>query len=187
MEVAVKVMDCTDDDACGFERVYNEVSLLQHSQHFSKLSNSRHCLEPQGVDNAARHVGKMTCSATALTPVALCLVAMSRLSLQVVSLEALRGQPSVVPLLEYGVTCSLNGSRQWVLVFPRYASSMREWRLKKGSRGLAPQDLPVYLRLFMQVCVHSPTSAPDCGCFGMSTAGDGSSRSRWNHGPYSLL
>jgi hypothetical protein len=25
MKVAVKVMDCTDDDACGFERVYNEV------------------------------------------------------------------------------------------------------------------------------------------------------------------
>jgi hypothetical protein len=71
---------------------------------------------------------------------------------QVVSLEALWGQPSVVPLLEYGVTCSLNGARQWVMVFPRYASSMREWRLRRSGRGLVPQDLPIYLRLFMQVC-----------------------------------
>lgn len=95
------------------------------------------------------------------------------LSLQVVSLEALRGRASVVPLLEYGVTCSLNGSRQWVLVFPRYASSMREWRLRRG-RGLAPQDLPVYLHLFMQVgraCVDSSRGCCGGGCWG--TAGMG--------------
>jgi hypothetical protein len=67
------------------------------------------------------------------------------------SLEALRGQPCSVPLLQYGVTSTLSGSRQWVLVFPRYAASLREWRLKWRGRGLQQQDLAVYLGLFLQV------------------------------------
>lgn len=71
--------------------------------------------------------------------------------LQVASLDALRGQASVVPLLEYGVSSSISGTRQWVLVFPKYAGSMREWRLRWRGKGLDTQDLPVYLRLFIQV------------------------------------
>lgn len=71
---------------------------------------------------------------------------------QVASLEAMRGHPAVVPLLEYGITSSISGGRQWVLVFPRYAGSLREWRLKWRGRGLDARDLPVYLRLFLQVC-----------------------------------
>lgn len=63
----------------------------------------------------------------------------------------LRGQPAVVPLLEYGITSSISGQRQWVLVFPRYLGSMREWRLKWRGKGLDAKDLPVYLRLFLQV------------------------------------
>lgn len=72
-------------------------------------------------------------------------------NLQVASLDALRGQACVVPLLEYGVTSSISGTRQWVLVFPQYAGSMREWRLRWRGKGLDAQDLPVYLRLFIQV------------------------------------
>lgn len=72
-------------------------------------------------------------------------------ALQVVSLEVLHGKPHVVPLLEYGVTSNISGTRQWVLVFPRYASSMREWRTKWAGKGLNTQDLSVYLSLFLQV------------------------------------
>jgi hypothetical protein len=72
---------------------------------------------------------------------------------QVASLEFLRGQPSVVPLLDYGVTTSISGVRQWVLIFPRYAGSMREWRVSWAGRGLNSNDLPVYLSLFLQVSV----------------------------------
>mgnify|MGYP001807346199 CR=1 FL=1 len=71
--------------------------------------------------------------------------------LQVASLDALRGQASVVQLKDYGVTSSVSGARQWVLVFPQYAGSMREWRLKWRGKGLNTQDLPVYLRLFIRV------------------------------------
>lgn len=73
------------------------------------------------------------------------------LPLQVASLESLRGQPCVVPLLEYGVTSCISGVRQWVLVFPRYQGSLREWRLNWAGRGLNTQELPVYLSLFLQV------------------------------------
>jgi hypothetical protein len=57
----------------------------------------------------------------------------------------------VVPLLEYGVTSSISGVRQWVLVFPRYQGSLREWRLNWAGRGLNTEELPVYLSLFLQV------------------------------------
>lgn len=72
-------------------------------------------------------------------------------ALQVVTLEVLHGKPHVIPLLEYGVTSAISGTRQWVLVFPRYASSLREWRTKWAGKGLHTQDLPVYLSLFLQV------------------------------------
>lgn len=75
------------------------------------------------------------------------------LSRKVASLEFLRGRPSVVPLLDYGVTTSVSGMRQWVLVFPRYAGSMREWRISWAGRGLDTHDLPMYLSLFVQVSI----------------------------------
>jgi len=74
----------------------------------------------------------------------------------------MRGHPAVVPLLEYGISSSISGARQWVLVFPRYAGSLRDWRLKWRGRGLDAQDLPVYLRLFLQVCGARLNGHPVC-------------------------
>lgn len=85
----------------------------------------------------------------------------------------LHGQPAVIPLLDYGVTSSIRGNRQWVLLFPRYAGSLREWRLRWRGKGLDGADLPVYLQLFLQVraegqlavvgCVDALPSQQACG------------------------
>jgi hypothetical protein len=70
---------------------------------------------------------------------------------QVTVLEVLQGQPGIIPLLEYGVTSRISDQRQWLLVFPRYGGSLREWRQRWRGRGLTCGDLRVYLRLFLQV------------------------------------
>lgn len=76
---------------------------------------------------------------------------------QVTILDSLHGHKGVVPLLDYGVTCSNSSSSssagqqpQWLLVFPRYSGSLRGWRLLRG-QGLDQEDLGLYLRIFMQV------------------------------------
>lgn len=66
-------------------------------------------------------------------------------------LEVLQGCHGVIPLLEYGVISGASGQRQWLLVFPRYGCSLREWRQRWRGRNLDKTDLAVYLRLFVQV------------------------------------
>lgn len=78
---------------------------------------------------------------------------------QVAILESLQGQHGIVPLLEYGVMVDYTDSSsatqpQWVLVFPRYSGSLREWRLRRG-QGLGHQDIELYLNIFLQVTCNS--------------------------------
>lgn len=89
-------------------------------------------------------------------------------------LELMHGQPGIVPLLEYGLASSSSGSgrggggggqRQWLLVFPQYERSLRDWRLQWRGRGLDARDLPAYLHLFVQVCV--------CLCWRLAGVGMG--------------
>eukprot|EP00775_Hariotina_reticulata_P006738 gene6738-6958_t len=71
-------------------------------------------------------------------------------------LSSLRSQPGVIPLLDFAVCGSTSTSSghvvqpSWLLVFPRYSGSLKEWRIMRGL-GLQREDIGMYLRVFIQV------------------------------------
>jgi serine/threonine protein kinase len=62
-------------------------------------------------------------------------------------LEALAGTPGVVPLIDYGLAPDCSAFQ---LVFPRYGSSLAEWRRAQGAR-LDAMRVRLYLAVFLQM------------------------------------
>lgn len=73
---------------------------------------------------------------------------------EVAALEVLRGTPGVVPLIDYGLARDGGGApgdgTAFLLVLPRYASSLAAWR--RGQPGaLDGRRARLYLAVFLQV------------------------------------
>ncbi|KAF8065888.1 hypothetical protein HT031_002949 [Scenedesmus sp. PABB004] len=143
--VAVKVLECGEGDSSCFERVYNEARAPRGAAPRPPARPAPH----------ARTRAPPHKRAARRAPPA-----------QVAVLELLRGCPGVVPLLDYGVALGdappsprgASGSGggalaqpapRWLLAFPRYRCSLRDWRQARG-RGLRPGDARLYLAAFVQ-------------------------------------
>jgi len=63
------------------------------------------------------------------------------------ALEALARTPGVIPLIDYGLSPDRSAFQ---LVFPRYQSSLMDWRRAQG-RDLSPGRVRVYLGVFLEM------------------------------------